>query len=170
MTDIHDQDPISLDELARAFAQVMGTPSPDRAAEGPQPTAAEAAMGPDELQPEPSHEQAVAADESLGDDSGPVTPLGILEAMLFVGDRDNRPLTAARAAELMRGVEPGEIGPLIEELIGVTRRAAALTTPRRIPTATASPFASHFIRSASSSTAECARPGFRKRRSTCWPL
>ena len=36
--------------------------------------------------------------------------------MLFVGDRDNRPLTAARAAELMRGVEPGEIGGLIEEL------------------------------------------------------
>ncbi len=36
--------------------------------------------------------------------------------MLFVGDRDNRPLTAGRAAELMRGVEPGEIGGLIEEL------------------------------------------------------
>ena len=36
--------------------------------------------------------------------------------MLFVGDRDNRPLTAARAAELMRGVEPGEIGELIGEL------------------------------------------------------
>jgi segregation and condensation protein B len=115
MTDKHE-DPISLDELARAFAEVMGTPPPDGAAEGPQPPAAEAATGPDELQPEPSHEQAVAADESMGDDSGPVTPLGILEAMLFVGDRDNRPLTATRAAELMRGVEAGEIGELIAEL------------------------------------------------------
>ena len=66
--------------------------------------------------PAPPHEAAVAIDEAAGDDSGPVTPLGILEAMLFVGDRDNRPLTAARAAELMRGVEPGEIGGLIEEL------------------------------------------------------
>ena len=59
-----------------------------------------------------------------GDDSGPVTPLGILEAMLFVGDRDNRPLTAARAAELMRGVEPGEIGGLIAGTrIGVTQQS-----------------------------------------------
>ena len=57
-----------------------------------------------------------ATDDATGDDSGPVTPLGILEAMLFVGDRDNRPLTAARASELMRGVEPGKIAGLIAEL------------------------------------------------------
>ena len=42
--------------------------------------------------------------------------------MLFVGDRGNRPLTAARAAELMRGVEPGEVGELVGEL---NRRYAA---------------------------------------------
>jgi segregation and condensation protein B len=36
--------------------------------------------------------------------------------MLFVGDRDNRPLTAARAAELMRGVDAGEIHGLVQEL------------------------------------------------------
>ncbi len=122
---IPDQDPISLDELARAFAQVMGAPPQGRTAgevsnlsrsESPQPPVAEAAMGPDEVRMAPSHESPVAFDEAAGDDSGPVTPLGILEAMLFVGDRDNRPLTAARAAELMRGVEPGEVGGLIEEL------------------------------------------------------
>ena len=58
--------------------------------------------------------------ESTADDgervAGPLTPLGILEAMLFVGDRDNRPLTAARAAELMRGVESSEILGLVGEL------------------------------------------------------
>ncbi len=116
MTDIPDQDPVSLDELARAFAQVMGSPPKGRAQEEPQPPVAEVATGADGLQPAPLHETAVAIDEPSGDDSGPVTPLGILEAMLFVGDRDNRPLTAARAAELMRGVEPSEIGGLIEAL------------------------------------------------------
>jgi segregation and condensation protein B len=114
-TDTPDPDPISLDELARAFAQVMGAP-PGRAAETPRPPAAEAATGTGELRAEPPHEPALTVDESPGDDSGPVTPLGILEAMLFVGDRDNRPLTAARAAELMRGVEPGEIDGLIADL------------------------------------------------------
>ncbi len=116
VTDTPDQDPvspdpISLDELARAFAEVMGTPPKGRAQDGPQPPAAEAAG-----EPHSPLEADLAIDESAGDDSGPVTPLGIVEAMLFVGDRDNRPLTAARAAELMRGVEPGEIGGLVAEL------------------------------------------------------
>jgi len=115
-----DQDPISLDELAQAFAQVMGTSPQERAAEEPQPQTAEAATGPDDHQPpSPGHplagQPALAMDEVAGD-AGPVTPLGILEAMLFVGDRGNAPLTAARAAELMRGVEPGEITGLIQEL------------------------------------------------------
>ncbi|HBT76190.1 MAG TPA: hypothetical protein DEB39_04525 [Planctomycetaceae bacterium] len=46
----------------------------------------------------------------------PLTPETILEAMLFVGDRENRPLTASKAAELMRNVEPEEIEPLITRL------------------------------------------------------
>jgi len=116
MTDTPDQDPISLKGLARAFAEAMGAPPECRAHEAPQPSLAEAATGPDLLPPGPSRGPSVAADESTNDESGPVTPLGILEAMLFVGDRDDRPLTATRAAELMRGVEPGEIGRLVEEL------------------------------------------------------
>jgi segregation and condensation protein B len=121
MTDTSDQDPISLDELARAFAQAMSTSSEDRGAELSQPSVAEAATGPDDLQPSQSCQPVFSVDESEADestdsDAGPVTPLGILEAMLFVGDRDNRPLTAARVAELMRGVEAGEVGELVEEL------------------------------------------------------
>ena len=108
-----DQDPVSLDELARAFAQVMGGPAGGEL-QGPQPPPPAATAGPGE-----SHAavpDAAAEGETPDDDSGPVTPLGILEAMLFVGDRDNRPLTAARAAELMRGVEAGEVGRLVVEL------------------------------------------------------
>ncbi|MEI8376030.1 MAG: SMC-Scp complex subunit ScpB [Planctomycetota bacterium] len=125
MTDTHDQDPISLDELAQAFAQVMGAPPQGHVVgqvsnlsrnESPQPPVGEAATEADKLQLTPRYEPAAAVDKSMDDDSGPLSPLGILEAMLFVGDRDSRPLTAVRAAELMRGVEPGEIGGLIEEL------------------------------------------------------
>jgi segregation and condensation protein B len=36
--------------------------------------------------------------------------------MLFVGNRENRPLSAARAADLMRDVEPDEIPALVDEL------------------------------------------------------
>jgi len=120
MTETPDQDPISLDELARAFAQAMG-PSAGPAESSPAPLAP-ADTEADQSQGESAQETALAGDEpagdakSSGDDSGPVTPLGILEAMLFVGDRENRPLTAARAAELMRGVELGEVARLVEEL------------------------------------------------------
>jgi len=110
-----DSDPISLDELALAFAQVMGTSPTSDTAEESQPPISEAATGLEDLQGQPPHEPAPAADETT-EDTGPVTPLGILEAMLFVGDRGSRPLTAARAAELMRGVEPGEVVDLVAEL------------------------------------------------------
>ena len=118
MTETPDQDPVSLDELARAFAQVMGGSPDGCAAESPQPPLAEAAPRSGDSQ---SDEAGAPTPEAMGEeapacDSGPVTPLGILEAMLFVGDRDNRPLTAERAAELMRGVEPDEIAVLIGEL------------------------------------------------------
>ena len=36
--------------------------------------------------------------------------------MLFVGNRENQPLSSTRAAELMRGVSPGEISGLVDEL------------------------------------------------------
>jgi segregation and condensation protein B len=46
----------------------------------------------------------------------PPTPLGILEAMLFVGHPRNEPLTAQQAASVMRGVEPDEIHELVGRL------------------------------------------------------
>ena len=36
--------------------------------------------------------------------------------MLFVGNQDNQPLSAGRAAELMRDVRPAEIPPLVDQL------------------------------------------------------
>ena len=47
---------------------------------------------------------------------GDVSPRGILEAMLFVGNSTNEPLTARQASELMRGVSPAEIDELVRQL------------------------------------------------------
>jgi len=110
---------ISLDELAQAFAQVMGV-EPRRAAESAAP--------PETGEPSPEAMGAVEAEATAepaatpppeppaDDDSCPINPRTILEAMLFVGNRDNQPLSPRRAAELMRDVEVDEIPSLVEEL------------------------------------------------------
>jgi segregation and condensation protein B len=69
--------------------------------------------------------QVLAADE----DPCEISPLTILEAMLFVGNRASEPLSAARAAELMRGVEVGEIPDLVDEL---NRRYTERGSPYRV--------------------------------------
>ena len=97
------QEGISLNELAEAFAQVMGA-EPRRPAElltAPQdvaptdrvPPAAEAAPA---VEPVAESQPPAAPAE---DDSCPVSPRTILEAMLFVGNRDNEPLSPRRAAD-----------------------------------------------------------------------
>ena len=109
-----DSDPISLDELAKAFAQAMGKPPKQGESDGSSPEAVETATA--DRTPQPAPDDSALDPAAAAEDAGPVTPLGILEAMLFVGDRGNSPLTAARAAELMRGVEPGEIAGLVRDL------------------------------------------------------
>lgn len=107
---------ISLDELAEAFAQVMGV-EPRRPAETPVTEPSEPA---DDA--EASISSQVAAEASpqtpAEEDSCPISPRSILEAMLFVGNRENRPLAPARAAELMRDVTTDEVPSLIDELNG----------------------------------------------------
>jgi segregation and condensation protein B len=109
---------ISLDELTEAFAQVMG-------GEPRRPAEAAAPLEQHELSPETAgaaDPQAAAqpgetpANEPGGDDACPINPRTILEAMLFVGNRDNEPLSPRRAAELMRDVEVDEIPSLVAEL------------------------------------------------------
>ena len=52
-----------------------------------------------------------AADDPVG-----ISPLTVLETMLFVGSIDNQPLEPARAAELMRGVTPGDVADMVGQL------------------------------------------------------
>ena len=63
-------------------------------------------------------EKPESSDESISEneDAVDLNPKIILEAMLFIGDRENRPLTAERAAEGMRNVSPTEIDTWVQEL------------------------------------------------------
>jgi segregation and condensation protein B len=129
---------ISLDELAAAYAQSMGGPAepaappekprPDQqateAGEAPVVEALEGGVSPDTAAGLPFPDG-----EPSDDDPCPLSPTTILEAMLFVGNQQNEPLTAGRAAELMRGVTPGEIPGLVD---GLNRRYAANRCPYRI--------------------------------------
>ncbi len=117
------QQPVSLSELTEAFAQAMGV---DPSVEDAPP--AEEAEEPEAAEPE-SDEPEVESEPVAQDDPCEISPQSILEAMLFVGDPKNEPLSPAGAAERMRGVEAEEVPRLVEEL---NRRYTADGCPYRI--------------------------------------
>jgi segregation and condensation protein B len=123
---------LSLRELSQAFAQAMSTPAAAEA-EGTLPAIdlPDPGIAPDQRPaPCPADEPPPPPEDlATGDGLAQISPRTILEAMLFVGNRSNEPLTAAGAAGLMRGVEPGEIAALIDEL---NDRYAANRCPYRI--------------------------------------
>lgn len=93
---------LSIDRLAQAFAAMMGHPDPA--------APAAAAAGVVEVDASPD----LDADE--GDGQCRVSPLSILEALLFVGRPGGKPLSSSVVAGLMRGVRPQEIDELAAEL------------------------------------------------------
>ena len=94
---------LSIDKLAQAFAAMMGAPDPHAAPE---------------LEPQVVHVDASPDldDAADADVACPVSPLTILEALLFVGLPGGRPLSSHTVAALMRGVRPQEIDDLAEQL------------------------------------------------------
>jgi segregation and condensation protein B len=94
-----------LDKLNQAFAEMLGTGS------DPYTPVPEPEVGAPEAFLEPSRPSTV--DEQ---DSCEITPRSILEAMLFVDNRANQPLSSTRVCELMRGVRPAEVDDLVREL------------------------------------------------------
>ena len=116
------QQGISLEELADAFAQVMGK-SPRLRTESEAEPAAEQLLEEESMASAAGETPAVetALDllqlaEQAEEDACSISPKSLFEAMLFVGNRENRPLSAAKAAELMRDVSPDEIPALVDEL------------------------------------------------------
>ncbi len=138
----HEQG-VSLEGLSEAFAEALGKSDPtdrdDEAGENRQSrgSATEADDGHEdsssgeagaEETDEIEEGDGVEGDEGLpdayqddaedDDDPCPISPHTILEAMLFVGNVDNRPLESRQAADLMRGVEPEEIPEIVDHLNG----------------------------------------------------
>lgn len=121
---------LSLRALSEAFREAMGrtrtTDFPPPAGEsGPgHPTASEGAEEsettfPDKVNSLAPPQDALAEEcPGLGEQSAPVeiSPLSILEALLFVGDPQNRPVRPEMAASVMRNVQPDEIPDLVREL------------------------------------------------------
>jgi segregation and condensation protein B len=111
---------ISLDELSQAFAQVMGAAPrarPDDAPADDLPDAGEHAAADDKETPDNRTDAVEQAVSTLAvEDACPISPTSILEAVLFVGNRENEPLSALKAAELMRDVSADEIPALADQL------------------------------------------------------
>jgi len=97
---------LSLEELGQTYAQMMS--------DGAVPYHEEAAAsddGPSQLE-----EFDPVAEELEETDQCPITPLSILEAVLFVGRPDGESIDPNAVAAMMRGVRSAEIEPLVSEL------------------------------------------------------
>jgi segregation and condensation protein B len=94
---------LSIDKLAQAFAAMMGAPDPHATAE-PEADIVRVDASPD------------LDDAGDADAACRVSPLTILEALLFVGLAGGKPLSSRTVAGLMRGVRPQEIDDLAEQL------------------------------------------------------
>jgi segregation and condensation protein B len=104
-----DWEGVSLEELGAAYARVMAEASGEEAADG------EAEEEPSE--PGTETDASGTAPAAQADDaSDHVTPEAIIEAALFVGHPEDRPLKAKQLAAIIRDVSPGEVKQTINAL------------------------------------------------------
>jgi segregation and condensation protein B len=108
---------LSIDRLAQAFAAMMGG--------GEAATAAADTVVRVDASPDLDEAEAATDDDT----PCPVTPLSILEAVLFVGQPGGRPVSSGTVAGLIRGVPPEEVDELAAEL---QRRCLAENRPYEV--------------------------------------
>src|SRR3954452_25317420 len=97
---------LSLDQLNAAFAQMLGKGhDPYQAIESATSKSSPALGSPTETWTDASFAER-----------RDLSPVSILEAMLFVGSPDNEPLTPERISGLMRGVRAQEVVELVDQL------------------------------------------------------
>ncbi|MDR0338438.1 MAG: SMC-Scp complex subunit ScpB [Planctomycetaceae bacterium] len=99
----------SLETLRDAFSNLAGDERKVENEEEPD----DETFALDETNESLSDTEIVSDLESDAEQTVDLSPKTILEAMLFVGNRDNRPLSAVRAAEKMRNVTPEEIEEMV---------------------------------------------------------
>jgi len=102
---------LSLDALSRAYAEAMGPPSGE---EGAPSESTEDEEVVDEQDDDLADEEEY--EEKEDESEAPVTPRGILEAVLFVGHPQNEPLNSRKIASLMRGVSASEVDQMVVEI------------------------------------------------------
>jgi segregation and condensation protein B len=110
---------VSLEELSEAYAKLLTQQDSSSIQHATAPNAVD------------DHSESDSADADLdeldsieerGEDGCPVTPTGILEAIFFVGDSENRPFSAVELANMMRGLQASDIPELVAELNEKYRR------------------------------------------------
>lgn len=109
---------ISLDELTQAYAEAMGGTARSASEEGMSPLPERDGESLSSSEPRstiPINDGSESEDEAAEGDVA-VTPASVVETLLFVGSIDNRPLRAAKAAELMRGVTPTDVADAVAQL------------------------------------------------------
>ncbi|HEY2882705.1 MAG TPA: SMC-Scp complex subunit ScpB [Pirellulales bacterium] len=111
---------MSLDQLSRAFAAIVGKANSDASAPlvvvGESGSALPAEQGKTTATDAASEAGSSAAAEQADAEAIEVTPLAILEGALFVGHPDNVPLTAEVMAKLVRGATVEEIDGWVRQL------------------------------------------------------
>jgi segregation and condensation protein B len=99
--DAESPETIPLESLSAAYAELIhGAPSSERSASEGIPPA----------------DGRSDEDDRASDPTADVTPLSIVEAMLFVGSSSSEPLSSERMAQLIRGVSVSEIDELVATL------------------------------------------------------
>ena len=99
---------LSLDQLSEAFAEMLD--------DGDDPYDQHDSVDNGHVAGKPAEDSEASSTFDDPNDPCEVGPRSILEAMLFVGEPDNRPITSETVAGLMRGVRPAEIDQLVREL------------------------------------------------------
>lgn len=110
----------SLEELGSAYAMAI------EQASGEVPSLNESASDavnimPSGLSNEPTKEEMLEAPNATETDGVQVTPETILEAMLFLGTSNNRPIAVDKLRELFRGITVAELDEAVDSLNRVYR-------------------------------------------------
>ncbi len=110
----------SLEELGSAYALAIEQASGDASnlAQSLDRTAVASAA---EFHAEPIQEEMLEPPDATETDGVPVTPESILEAILFLGTSNNRPIPIEKLLELFRGVSAAELDDVVKALNAVYR-------------------------------------------------
>jgi len=110
-----DEALLSFDKLRAAFANLSAdeTDLPSDLIQDQDRTSASDPQAEDDADEDGEPYESIEASE---EEHCEISPRTIFEAMLFVGNRENKPLAPERAAELMRNVSPEELIEIVQEL------------------------------------------------------